>query len=75
MALQSDVTGVLNSSALKVNRETEVIIAGKDPLRRALADIFAEEKCFARIHSVEPDGEKPLSALGALEIGAETCTV
>ena len=75
VALQSDVTGVLNSSALKVNRETEVIIAGKDPLRRALADIFAEEKCFARIHSVEPDGEKPLSALGALEIGAEACTV
>lgn len=75
VALQSDVTAVQKSTALKVSRDTEVIIAGKDPLRSALADIFGAEGSFAKIHSVDPDPERPLSALGALEIGVKKCTV
>jgi len=74
VALQSDVTSVQKSTALQVSRETEVIIAGKDPLRSALTDIFAEEGFFANVHSVEPDAGRPLSALGALEIGGKKCT-
>lgn len=68
-ALQSDVTALKGSTALQVNEKTEVIIAGKDPLRRAIADILEAEGCFANVHSVDPDDKRPLSALGALEVG------
>jgi len=70
VSLQSDVTALLHSKAITVGKESEIIIAGKDPLRRAFADILASGGYFANIHSVEPDGNRPLSALGALEVGA-----
>jgi len=72
VSLQSDVTALLHSDAITVGKDSEIIVAGKDPLRCAFADILASENYFANIHSVEPDGTKPLSALGALEVGG--CT-
>jgi len=64
VALQSDVTSVQNSTALHVDRDTEVIVAGKDPLRQAILDILNYEGCFANVHTAKSDGQ-PLSARGA----------
>lgn len=63
-ALQSDVTSVQNSTALLVDRDTEVIVAGKDPLRQAILDILQHENCFVNVHTAQTDGQ-PLSAQGA----------
>ena len=63
-ALQSDVTSVQNSTALHVSRDTEVIVAGKDPLRQAILDILRHENCFAHVHTAQTD-DRSLSAQGA----------
>lgn len=63
-ALQSDVTGVQSSASLRSGRDTEVIVAGKDPLRQAILDILQYENCFASVHTA-PEEEQPLSARGA----------
>lgn len=65
VALQSDVTSVQHSSTIKVGSETDVIVAGKDPLRCAMADILCHEGCFAHVHLFDSPGKTPLSAQGA----------
>lgn len=69
--LQGDVEAVRNSAALKVSDRTEVIVAGKEPLRTALTDILQYEQCFARVRGFEYAGDKPLAGLGALTLAKQ----
>ena len=44
-----------------------MIVAGKDPLRRAMADLLAAEGSFPKVHCYEPaPGAAPLAARGVL---------
>lgn len=72
VALQSDVTAIKNSDALKVNPSTDVIVAGKNPLRQAIADILERDGYFANIHKFEVQGNLPLSAVGAYIIAEKS---
>jgi len=72
VALQSDVTAVKNSDALKVNCSTDVIVSGKDPLRRAIADILQKDGFFANVYTYEIKGNLPLSAVGAYIIAEKS---
>mgnify|MGYP007028325242 CR=1 FL=1 len=40
---------VKNSSALKCDADTTVVIYGKNPLREALMDLFAKENFFRHV--------------------------
>lgn len=71
-ALQSDLTGIRHSDALQVGPETDVIIAGKDPLRRAMADLLEHDGYFAHVHVCAPKEGIPLSAAGAFLIAKKT---
>lgn len=63
--LQNDIDAVRNSSALTVDRETTVVVSGKNPLRRALMDLFQEDGFFADAAEYVPADGFPLSAEGA----------
>lgn len=62
--LQSDVAAILNSTALEINPDTMVIVAGKNPLRQAISDILAYEGFFAHVEQFVAEADAPLSALG-----------
>lgn len=65
VALQNDIVAIKNSSALKVDPATTVIVGGREPLRTAFVDILAHDGSFAHVEAFDtPDG-MPLSALGA----------
>lgn len=68
VCLQPDMEAILKSSALKVGKDTEVILAGKEPLKSAIADILQEEGCFSNVHGYEREDELPLSSRGVLEV-------
>jgi 2-dehydro-3-deoxygalactonokinase len=72
VALQSDLIAIKNSDALKVNRRTNVIVAGKDPLRQAIADILIKDGFFANVHIFESKDNLPLSAVGAYIIAGKS---
>lgn len=61
--LENDVAAVKGSDALRAPAEADVVIAGKEPLRSALAAVFEEDGFFARVRSVPP--AKSLSGYGA----------
>ena len=63
--LQNDIEAVKNSSALPVDRETTVVVSGKNPLRRALMDLFREDGFFDHVEEFIPEDGFPLSAEGA----------
>lgn len=64
-ALQSDVTAIKNSSALTADTGTDVIVAGKNPLRQAIADLLRYDGYFNQVFEFQPHSDVPLSALGA----------
>ena len=59
---------VKNSSALKCDADTTVVIYGKNPLREALMDLFAKENFFRHVMEFIPKDSVPTSAKGALHI-------
>lgn len=63
--LQGDLDALSNSSALAVTPETHIIIAGKNPLRRALYDLLTASGSFHQVSCYEPKKDRPLSAIGA----------
>lgn len=63
--LQSDAAAIQSSSALKAGPDTTVIVGGKDPLRRAIADILKHEGRFKQVSLFQSDGDLPLSPIGA----------
>jgi 2-dehydro-3-deoxygalactonokinase len=71
-ALSEDVTAVRNSSTLHIGADTNVVVAGKSPLREALADVLDCEGIFASVRQFAVGGEAPLSALGAYIIAEKS---
>ena len=70
--LQSDVDAILHSSAIQAGGDTVLVVAGKNPFRCALADIFTHEKAFGKVQEYTPaPGEMSMSAQGAYHIAAE----
>lgn len=63
--LQGDVEALRNSSALTVSPETNIIIAGKNPLRQALLDILEDSGYFKQVSGYIPEKGRPLSGIGA----------
>lgn len=66
VALCGDVQALKNSSALKTNENTAIVVCGKAPLKNAITDILRWDGYFKDIRSFTPRGTTPLSAEGAL---------
>ncbi len=64
-SLQIDIAAARNSGAIKIDRDTTVIVSGKDPLRRAIYDILEHIEYFSDIKTFTPDEKEPLSGVGA----------
>lgn len=59
------MTAIKNSSALTADIGTDVIVAGKNPLRQAIADLLRYDGYFNQVFEFQPQSDVPLSALGA----------
>ena len=66
--LQSDVAAVRNSAAISAGEDATIVVAGKNPFRQALADIFVHEGCFRHVETFVPTSDVPLSPIGAYRI-------
>ncbi|MDF2889884.1 MAG: 2-dehydro-3-deoxygalactonokinase [Clostridia bacterium] len=66
VVLSADIIAINNSSALSVNADSKVIIAGKDVLRDAFEAIFEEDGYFTHIESVSAGDAENISGFGAL---------
>lgn len=64
-ALESDVRSLRGSRALELSPDITVIVSGKNPLRRAIADILEYDGFFTRVEQYVPESNMPLSALGS----------
>lgn len=64
-SIAGDIYAVKNSRAICIERNMDVIVAGKEPLSQAIADILNEEKNFGRIEKLKIEEDRPLSAVGA----------
>lgn len=67
--LQGDLTALRGAKWLQVETDAEVIVAGKGPLRRAMAQLLAADGIFSDVHMYDGEGKPPLSALGARAVG------
>ncbi len=67
--LQGDLTALRGCKWLGVGSGTEVVVAGKGPLRRAMAQLLEADGMFAHVHTYDGAGKPPLSALGARAVG------
>lgn len=63
--LENDIQAVKNSKALLVNKDTKVVIAGKEPFASALDLLFKEDGYFENIEIYRPTEERPMSGFGA----------
>lgn len=69
--LESDIR-MLNSRAITGPKNDRIIIAGKNPLRQALYDIFSSEIQYSEIIQYIPEKNTvPLSAAGAILVAGE----
>lgn len=62
--LAEDISAVKRSSALKISDNTEVIIAGKEPLKSAMLDLFIKDGTFGKVHGYNLERDMPLSGYG-----------
>lgn len=62
--LENDVAAVKTSRALRTSPDAIVVVAGKEPLRGALADVFAEDGHFRSVRLYESPDNAALSGLG-----------
>ena len=60
-----------HSSAIHADSDTLMVVAGKEPLQTAIADVLAADGSFGDIHIFEASSDLPLSCLGAFRIAAE----
>lgn len=67
--MRGDLTALHRCKWLGVGSDTQVIVAGKGPLRRAVAQLLEQDGMFSHVHSFDSVGKPPLSALGALSVG------
>ena len=71
-ALAGDITAIMNSSAVRADRQTVAVVCGKNPLKQALIDIMECEDMFSRVFSYEPEEGMSTSALGAYMIAEKS---
>lgn len=64
--LQNDLLALKGSGAVSVSPKTHVIAAGKNPLRKALTALLAEDGYFETIEEFDNPSLLPLSAQGIL---------
>ncbi len=64
--LQNDLLALKGSKAVSVSPDTHVIVAGKNPLRKALTAMLEEDGYFDNIEEYEKLSPLPLSAQGIL---------
>jgi 2-dehydro-3-deoxygalactonokinase len=70
--LESDVTALKHSAAIRAGRDTLMVVAGKEPLQTAIADILKEDGSFGDVQIFEASANIPLSSLGAFLIAKES---
>lgn len=73
VVLSGDVQSLRGSRALKLSRETRVIVSGKNPLRRAIADVLEQDGFFCRVEQYTQEKGLPLSGLGSFRVLDELC--
>ena len=66
--LACDIQAVKNSRAIRTASDMKVIVGGKNPLRRAILELLKYDGYFAGVVEFVPEGEVPLSAIGAYMI-------
>lgn len=66
--LQSDLAAVKSSQVLQGDRGRTVIVSGRNPIRRALVDLFRQDGYFTDVREFVPSDDFPLSAEGAFMI-------
>ncbi|OON95958.1 MAG: hypothetical protein ATN31_10310 [Candidatus Epulonipiscioides saccharophilum] len=64
IVLQSDITALMNSSAIEFSKDYQIIVAGKYVLKQGLIDILNQEGFVAK--GFESENENELSGIGAL---------
>lgn len=70
VALAGDVAAVKGSDAIRVPPRATVIVGGKDPLRRAIAEVLQSDRYFTEVIEYEPAAVMPLAASGAVRVAA-----
>ncbi|WRS27955.1 2-dehydro-3-deoxygalactonokinase [Oscillospiraceae bacterium MB08-C2-2] len=65
VSLQEDVAAMKNTDALRLDADSTILIAGKNPLRQALVDVLEYDGYYKNIINYSPEEGKPMSALGA----------
>lgn len=71
VVLQSDIQAIMNSSAISVKTDTEVIVAGDGSLSQAMIDILQHDGYFSNVRRFELEGDMSMSALGAYIIAGK----
>lgn len=66
--IAGDVLAAENSSALHLDSETVVIVAGKEPLKQAIIDVMSAEGTAGAVLPLRDADEANLSARGAFEV-------
>ena len=66
--LSCDIQAITSNTCITVPENAQVVIAGKNPFRQAMADIMTHAKLFGQVQTLVPDSRLPLSAAGALAI-------
>ncbi len=70
--IAGDMQAIRNSTALKADGDTLVVVGGKEPLRTAVADVLRSDGFFKEVQTFCPEGDIPLSARGAYIVARET---
>ena len=63
--LAEDLVAVANSSALTIPAESDIIVAGKQPLRKAFVDAFVADGRYHTVQEFTPPNDVILSGYGA----------
>lgn len=66
--LQNDISAIKTSSALAINREMQVLVAGKEPLQSAITTLLQEDGFFHHVVSFDAARCPSLAGYGALLI-------
>ena len=69
VTLGEDILALRRTKSILAPRDVHILIAGKEPIRRAMADLLREDGFFSHIVSYE-DAGAPISAQGARLIAA-----
>ena len=69
--LQSDVAALQHSKALHADASTCMVVAGRDPLRRAICEVLTHAGSFGEVMAYESASDVPLACQGALLIARE----